>query len=802
MTARPARSLGPALAVLSGVLLAAELCLTRLLSVVLWYHFAFFAISIALFGLSLAALTVHFTAARIPERDTERWLAFGALATAGGILIVDVAFCNVTPDWFGGQLGAFTSLTGKLGLLFLIGALPFFAGGFVISLALTRYAPFAGRLYAWDLLGAALGAVGTIGLLSWLGAPGALALLGAGAALSGLAFAPRITLVRVSGLGTAAAIGVVVASGGGPFTLHVAKGIEVERASAEVMKWNAFSLVTVLPYTGFRGWGISPRYGGEIPEQKTLVIDMNAMTPLVRFDGDLARVEFVTHDLSAFVYRVAPASGRSLVIGAGGGKDVLAALTSGSRHVTAVEVNPLIAHGVMRGSHREFVGDLYGRSDVTLVIEDGRSFVRRTSERYDIVQLSMVDTSAASAAGAYALTENALYTVEAFDDFMSVLEPKGLLSVSSVSLPDLWVGARLAAIAREALGRRGLSAKERLVVIETPWLGAPHARMYTLLVAPGGFEPERVQRAISETAALGFSLAFVPGAEVVAGTAEREWIARIAKGEDEAALAAQLRGLALDVSATTDDRPFFFYQNRLRDLPVALTSSMPVHLFGNGLVLLAKIALVAVAAVLVLLVVPWWFGRRSLPSGQGSVARDLGYAGGIGLGFMLVELGMLHRLSPHLGDPTFALGVILVALLVGSAFGSRWLSTRGARVTRGVLAMVVLASLITVLLLPPMTELSRAWSPPLRASLFAAWVFVLGLVMGVPLPAALSAIGRRAPGRVAWFWAINGGTSVLGSVLATLIALEFGATAALLAGASAYAGVVLLAPRVLRVDAQ
>src|SRR5690606_12833946 len=146
-----------------------------------------------------------------------------------------------------------------------------------------------------------------------------------------------------------------------------------------------------------------------------------------------------------------PDTSAACVIGAGGGKDVIASLASGTQEVTAVEVNPIIVNQVMRGRYREYVGDLYGRADVTAVVEDGRSFVRRTEKKFDIVHLSMVDTSAASAAGAYALTENALYTQEAFEDFIQALKPGGVLSVSSVSLPDLWVGARLASIARAAL---------------------------------------------------------------------------------------------------------------------------------------------------------------------------------------------------------------------------------------------------------------------------------------------------------------------------------------------------------------
>ena len=801
----PPATLGFILALLSGVLLAAELTLTRLLSVVLWYHFAFFAISVALFGLSMAALLVHFVGARIAPERVGFWLALGALGVAVGLIAVDLAFCNVAPDWFAGGLGVFTALTGKLLLLFLLSAVPFFAGGFSVSLALTSYAGHASRLYFWDLLGAALGALATIALLNAVGAPRALALLAAVAGVSAMGFvglrrstAPRWTAPLAGVLAIACACFGVF--GGRALTIHVAKGISLDQSEPEFMQWNAFSLVSVLPNSGFKGWGLAPTFKGQIADQKTLVIDMNAMTPLVNFDGDFGRAAFVSNDLSAFVYRVKPDASAACVIGAGGGKDVIASLASGTQHVTAVEVNPIIVNQVMRGRYRDYVGDLYGRPDVSAVVEDGRSFVRRTENKFDIVHLSMVDTSAASAAGAYALTENALYTQEAFVDFMHALKPGGVLSVSSVSLPDLWVGARLASIARAALNSQAweVDVEHSVLMLETPWLGVREARMYTLLIAPHGFGQATVDRAIAQAGELGFSMAWVPGHKVVAGTPERALIQKILTEKDDRKLNQDLSALPLDVSATTDDRPFFFYQNRMAQLPLALIANTPLHLFGNGLVLLAKIAAIALLCVGALLLLPLIFGGRDRSRDQGRTAADLGYSACIGFGFLFVELGLLHRLSPHLGDPTAALGVVLVALLIGSALGSKFLAARNSVLVRALIGALVLVILLAAALLPVLADATRAWQPASRAGAVGALVLMVGVLLGVPLPAALAHIFRRAPGRVAWFWALNGGMSVLASVVGTLIALNYGSTVTLLSGATAYVGCLLLSGAVLR----
>ena len=214
----------------------------------------------------------------------------------------------------------------------------------------------------------------------------------------------------------AVAIG-AFASASGSLSVKIAKQIDLRRYPPEFDAWNSFSQVTVLPVSHFSGWGRSPAYHGAPAQQKSLYIDLGAMTTLTRFDGSFDSVEYALYDLSAFVFRARPSPDEVCIIGAGGGKDVLAALAAGSHRVTAVEINSLIVDGVMRGKFREFTGGLYSRPDVEVHVEDGRSFVRRTSRRFDVLQLSMVDTSAATAAGAFALTENSLYTTDAFADF-------------------------------------------------------------------------------------------------------------------------------------------------------------------------------------------------------------------------------------------------------------------------------------------------------------------------------------------------------------------------------------------------
>ena len=797
---------GVGVALLSASLMLAEIVLTRIFSVIIWYHFAFFAISVALFGIGAAALAVHVLEARRLIVHTARWLSISAIALAFTLIGVDLALVNAGPNWFGSAVAyAFTQLTKELALLFVLAAAPFFAGGFALALALTRYSGAMSRLYFWDLLGAGVACLAVVPLLALVGAPVALLAAVICSAAAALCFAPSgSSWLRILALLVACA-GVLLGATNpisGWFEVKRAKGIPLDQLRPEYNRWNSFSMVTVLPHIGFSGWGASQlQSGGPVAEQKTLMIDLHAMTTLTRFTGDFSAVRYASLDLSAFVYHVKPQAPRVCVIGAGGGKDVLAALASGAQGVLALEINPLIVNDLVRGKYREFTGRLYDRPDVRAVVEDGRSFVRRSRQHYDIVQLSMVDTSAATAAGAYALSENSLYTVDAFRDFLGRLTPGGVLSVASVSLADLAVGARLVAISRAALAHRHASINGSLVVLRAPWLGSKEATLYNVLVKPDGFDAADAERVVDVANRLGFYVVHVPGRSRAAeASIEDRWIDELIGTQDDAALRRSMALWPLDVSATSDNRPFFFYQNRLSDFGRALLSSGTSHLFGNGLVIVSKVLTIAFVLVLVFMVLPLFLGRSALRSGRGAPGWDLAYASCLGLGFMFVEIPLIQRFALELGDPTATLSVVLFVLLVSGGLGSRLFAKtdgRSARRLRIALIGVVLLSLGFTLTSDFLLGLVRPLNRFFRALAAGLLLVPLGLLLGVALPAGFAAVARRAQSRIPWLWSVNSATSVLGSIAATLLALHFGISLALIAGAGFYALALALSFRVL-----
>ena len=285
--------------------------------------------------------------------------------------------------------------------IYALAALPFFAGGAVITLAVSRLSGRINQVYASDLLGASAGCLLLLPLLDRVGAPGvvlATASLGAAAALLFTGGRSRVVSVLAALLimlpWGAHLAGVV------SFDVQATKGHEKDKVLFS--KWNSFSRIGV--YDRRHGdWSLSPTYHGPVPDTRFMDIDSAASTPIIAFSGNLEDVGYLRSELTALAYYLAPERFSALVIGPGGGRDLLSALVFGARRVDGVEINPIIARDVMMDRFRAFSGGLYLRPDVRVYVEDGRSFVRRSPERYDIIQASLVDTWAATAAGAYTL---------------------------------------------------------------------------------------------------------------------------------------------------------------------------------------------------------------------------------------------------------------------------------------------------------------------------------------------------------------------------------------------------------------
>ena len=766
------------IAAVSAALLMTELALTRIFSVTMYYHFAFLAISIALFGLSASGVLVYVLRRRLAAIGTQPLLTAGALVHGLATLIALALLVRIRVG-----LNYSTANLVLMITIYLLAALPFFTGGAVISLAFARMSSRISVLYGADLMGAAAGCLVLIPLLNRLGAPGVVMTAAALTTIAAVCFAPaaarrRIAIAALVLLAVPSALQV---AGRAPFDVVDTKGHEGDRVLFS--KWNSFSRVAV--YDREHGdWSLSPTFKGEKGESLFMDIDSAASTPILKGTGRPADAAYLKYELTSLAYHLAeqPAGFNALVIGPGGGRDLLSALVFGATRVDGVEINGIIARDVMLDRFRDYSGNVYGDPRVAIHVDDGRSFVRRSQEQYDVIQASLVDTWAATAAGAYTLTENSLYTSEAFGEYIDHLSDNGLLTITR------WVfdGLRLVSLAQDACAGRGLDAAQHLAIVRLD-------RVATFLLKKTPFTLEEVDRLQRLSTELGFTLLYAPGAPpppvveetpemIRSGTAAVDYRRLILAPDRDAFFASY----PVDVTATTDDRPFFFHTTRLRDqFATAFGKSM---LFGNGLS--ALMTLFAISAVLVLLFI---VGPLALSGGRPGPgwALWLAYFGALGAGFMLLEVALLQRFVLLLGHPVYSLTVTLFSLLLGTGAGSflsrRIADTRVKAVTTRALLGIVAVAIFSPLVLPWVIDTAIAWSLPLRIATAVALLLPLGVLLGMPLPGGMRLLAARNPDMIPWGWGLNGAFSVVGATLAVFIAMNWGFSVTLLTATGVYA---------------
>jgi hypothetical protein len=459
--------------------------------------------------------------------------------------------------------------------------------------------------------------------------------------------------------------------------------------------------------------------------------------------------------------------------------------------VDGVEINPIIADDVMRDRFQAFSGGIYTNPRVRIAVDDGRSFVRRTPERYDVIQASLVDTWAATAAGAYTLTENSLYTVDAFSDYLDHLTDGGVLTITR------WVadGLRLVSLAQEACARRGWPAWDRLAIVR-------HENVATFLLKKTPFTSSEIAqlRAVSER--LEFDVLYVPGdrtgettadgapqvsrpvGDVIVDGASTGDYARLIVAADREQFYQTYRS---DIRPTTDDRPFFFHTTKIADqFDVAFGQKM---LFGNGLSALMTLLGISTALVVLFVLAPLALAGRGQQRPRGWFAW-LVYFGALGAGFMLIEVSVLQRFVLLLGHPVYSLTVTLFSLLLGTGLGSAWSRKFDEASLRrsGAVGILIVAAIaiLFIAVATPVVNWAIPFSRGARMMVAVAMLVPIGIALGIPMPTGMRLLSARAPQMLAWAWGMNGALSVLGATLAIFIAMNWGFRITLITASGVY----------------
>ena len=539
--------------------LAIEITLVRLLSLITWYHLAFFAISTAMLGMTAGAVTVYWRRESFAGEKLERAVSLACIAYALVVPLMLVEL-NLMPLGFE-RAGVNVMSVGAFILATLACALPFYFSGIAIAAVLTLSKAPIGRLYAADLLGAGAGCLFVLAGLGMVDAPSFVLLCGAIGGVAATTFAWHLSgAVRYAGLAVfvlgvgMAMLNVSSSDGIRPYTV---KEQIVDPDRIQLERWNSYSHVVVdKPFMGPpQYWGASEIAPVDPIPQFWMRIDGAAGTT-VRGYQSRADIEHLRYDITAAAYYLRP-SGGACIIGVGGGRDLQTALLFGHEQVLGVDVNEIFID-LQQNEFAEFAG-LSGRDEVTLVADEARSYLSRTDEKFSVVQMSLIDTWAATGAGAFSFTENALYTVEGWQVFLDHLKPDGLFTVSRWHSPEnLGETGRTVSLAVAALLRRGITDPARHIAMLT----ATNLSTIMLSQQPMSAADIAGLRALHDD--LGFKLEILPG-EPPENTALRRIVA--SKSLDE--LRDQIRDETLNYDPPTDDSPYFFNMLRLGNLAAA-----------------------------------------------------------------------------------------------------------------------------------------------------------------------------------------------------------------------------------------
>lgn len=732
--------------------------LTRIYSASLGHHFAFLAVSLALFGAGVGAGIVTLAPSLVAPGPRLRNLALASSLSA--ILATLATIESLVTK-------APAALDGKgiraIATLYVLSSLPFVGAGVVLSGALQGAGRRASRIYVADMMGAALGGLAALGLLR-LGAPRGALVTSITFAVAGAVLAAGTLRAKVKGGGWPASA--ILASSLALFlgdygeqwlTVKQLRAVNLERA--QVIAWNELALVTV-----------DRPLGGTAQ----LRIDGNTATSI------LAAKTAVPKHPADIGYALSFDRGPTLVLGAGGGREVKAALAAGQTEIVAVEINRAIVHDVMLGKMKDFTGGLYERPEVEVVVADGRSYLRSTDRRFQNIVASLVDTGAAASVGGMALAESSLYTVEAVRDMLVHLTPDGLLVVTRWDAER----ERLVALAAGALLADGVKDPSRHL------LACSYSDATALVVSRAELDEEAVSTLRHHCSARSFEVVLAPD------LGEEDALARIARDPYREAAARADR----DISPPTDDRPFFFYDVPPRRVLAVLADGKRLAREEHGLLAALLVTMVSAVASLVFFVAPLFARPQDLlrASARGKRARLLAFFAASGLGFSVAEMGLVQTLTTLLGHPVYALSVVLFALLVGVALGSHLVRDvpleRAMIVARGRARILTVAFAVLSLVLVPVTSHLVGAPMAARASLSVLVALGLGVGMGALTPLGIAIGTSRSETLVPWSLSLSGFFGVVGTGLATFVAMNAGYSWVMTVAAVAYAVAAIAVP--------
>ncbi|HSE40224.1 MAG TPA: hypothetical protein VLH08_05615 [Acidobacteriota bacterium] len=730
-----------------------EVSLTRIFSVLFFHHFAFLIISTALFGFGFSGVYLFF---RKPAREKLNfYLASAALLFAVSNLIVYKIILYVPSEsqQIIQQPGEIVRLLFHYAIL----GIPFYFSGYVVGAILSSLPEESGKLYAFDLIGAAIGCLSVLWLVPKFGGSGAVILASIIATISALIFALPQKILSVVSAVLLIAFTFLLTGAETIFNFPIQKIAEnkygrkqVRYDTLEYSAWSPVSRVDV--------FGVS---GGS----KIILLDGGSnVSAMVPFDGNIENLK------PRYNWRVVPFAisnrSSSCIIGPGGGEDVLNALSFKSESIDAVEMDPLIVD-LVQGRYRDFIGSVFDQPGVNTVNDEGRSFLRRAGKQYDLIQQVHNISPMAIASGAINLSESYLLTKEAFQEYWKHLKPDGVLAINR------WGIVRAASIASTVLESNGIQDPENYVLITSRQKSGTDTSFY---LKNGKFTAGDLEQVIKLADAMSIRIDYAPHPRWQ--KINNPYYRLLALGHR----GAFIKEADIDLSVPTDDRPFFDHFQKFGSfkrssiiLPNELNSALQFVNMGD-LALLTVLGEAAALSLIFILLPLIRYGKRTFSVSRTAV---LAYFSALGLGFILIEISLIQKHILFLGQPVYSISAVLFSVLLSAGTGSYLFQRfyRQQTESRWLQAIPIFIGVILLIELLGMPFIFQTFlgSPKiLRFAISGLLIFPLGVVLGIPFPLGIRILGERAPETIPWAWGLNAYTTVVGSILSVIFAITLG----------------------------
>ncbi len=787
-----------AISLISASALTLEIFLTRFFSVAQWHHFAFMVVSIALLGYGASGSFLMLFPSLL-KKDSKCLLYTLSLLLSITILTAYTILNYLPFDM--AKIAWDTNQLIYILIYYILLSIPFFLAGMIISITISLNSKDVNKIYFFDLIGASIGCLLPLIIFPMLGGEGSLLIaatlpITASLLFRGLKpyksyFIPLLLLSLILFF-------FIIKPAFLEINISQFKSLNVALKFPEARhidtKWNVFSRIDAFesPLVRFAP-GLSLKYQKSLPHQIGITIDGDSMTAITEYKGDILGLGFIPYLPSSLPFYLIQ-NKNVLILEPAGGLDILTALYFKSQLITGVEINPLI-HKIMKNEFRDFSGEIYEKGNVKIETGEGRGYLKKAGNKFDIILIPVLSGIPASSSGFLGLAEGYQFTEEAVITYIQHLNNDGMLSITRYLLPPPREELRLISVIHSALKRAKINNPEKHIAVIRTW------GTITIIVKKSEITDADISKIKDFCKERLFDIVFYSGVKkdevnIYNKFKEPIYYNLISQIMDDEKRTLLYKDYAFDITPVTDDRPFFFHffkWDKIKEVYKSVGEKWQI--FVEGGYLLPIIFIQALAASAIFIILPLFIKQgRMLFTQNKETIKYLCYFFFIGIGFMFVEISLMQKLILFLDHPVYAVSAVLFSILVFSGIGS-FISKSyvKSKILFKIIAALAIVLVITIITLPYITNLFLGNSLILRGIITLTILCPIAILMGMPFPIGMRMLGENEKDIIPWAWCVNGAASVLSSILAIILALSIGFNAVLFLAALTYltAGVLI-----------